>query len=133
MQDTSNAAGVITNKRSIESTVLVDDGQMVALGGLVQDSTGSTVDKVPGLGDVPVLGLLFRYETRKQTKTNLMVFLRPLVMRDGLAHGGVTGERYRHLMVEQPKTDPQPHPLLPDITGSRLPPLPTAPNAAPAN
>jgi general secretion pathway protein D len=123
VQDTSNAAGVITNKRSIESTVLVDDGHMVALGGLVQDSTGSTVEKVPGLGDVPVLGLLFRYETRKQTKTNLMVFLRPVVMRESAAYGGVTSERYRQLLGEQPKVDPAPHPVLPEIIGPRLPPL----------
>jgi general secretion pathway protein D len=129
VQDATNVAGVITNKRAIESTVLVDDGQIVALGGLVQDSTGATVDKVPGLGDIPVLGGLFRYETRKQTKTNLMVFLRPVVMRDSAAYGGVTAERYRQLFGEQEKAQIPPHPLLPDIQAPRLPPLETPPPA----
>ena len=77
IQDTTNAAGVITNKRSIESTVLVDDGQIIVLGGLIQDDVRDGLDKVPGLGDIPLLGSLFKYETRKHVKTNLMVFLRP--------------------------------------------------------
>lgn len=130
VQDRLNVAGIITNKRSIESTVLVDDGQIVALGGLVQDNTNATVDKIPLLGDIPLLGRLFRYDTRKQTKTNLMVFLRPLVLRDSTAYGGVTTERYRRLLGEQEKSQPPPHPILPDIQGPRLPPLePAAPAA----
>ncbi len=128
VQDSSNAAGIITNKRAIESTVLVDDGQIVALGGLVQDNTSARGDKVPLLGDLPLLGALFRYDTRKQTKTNLMVFLRPLVMRDSAAYQGVTTERYRQLLGEQEKSQPPPHLILPDIQGPRLPPLePAAP------
>ncbi len=130
VQNLTNTAGVITNKRAVESTVLVDDGQIVALGGLVQDSTSAGVDKVPLLGDIPLLGGLFRYDTRKQSKTNLMVFLRPLVMRDSTAYGGVTTERYRQLLGEQEKSQPAPHPILPDFQGPRLPPLePAAPAA----
>lgn len=128
VQDRLNVAGIITNKRSIESTVLVDDGQIVALGGLVQDDTTATVDKIPVLGDLPLIGSLFRYDTRRQTKTNLMVFLRPLVLRDSTAYGGVTTERYRQLLGEQEKSQPPPHPILPDMQGPRLPPLgPSAP------
>jgi general secretion pathway protein D len=128
VQDRTNTAGVITNKRSIESTVIVDDGQIVALGGLVQDSTNAGVDKVPLLGDLPVLGALFRFETRRQSKTNLMVFLRPVVMRDSAAAGGVTAERYRHLLREQEKSQPPPHSVLPDVEGPRLPlPEPSTP------
>ncbi len=123
VRDSTNAAGVITNKRAIDSTVLVDDGQIVAIGGLVEDSTSVVVEKVPVLGDIPVLGHLFRYETRKQTKTNLMVFLRPIVMRDALAYGGVTTERYRRMLGDQEKSDPPSHPVLPDLEGPRLPPL----------
>jgi general secretion pathway protein D len=130
VQNLSNVAGIITNKRAVESTVLVDDGQIVALGGLVQDSTTTTVDRVPLLGDIPLIGGLFRYDTRKQTKTNLMVFLRPLVMRDSTAYGGVTTERYRQLLGEQEKAQPPPHPILPDFQGPRLPPLPPAAPAA---
>ncbi len=128
VQDSSNAAGIITNKRAIESTVLVDDGQIVALGGLVQDNTSVRGDRVPLLGDLPLLGALFRYDTRRQTKTNLMVFLRPMVLRDSAAYQGVTTERYRQLLGEQEKSQPQPHLILPDVQGPRLPLLePLAP------
>jgi general secretion pathway protein D len=126
VQDRLNVAGIITNKRSIESTVLVDDGQIVALGGLVQDGTDATVEKVPLLGDIPLLGLLFRYETRRQTKTNLMVFLRPVVVRESAAYGPVTSERYQQMLEEQAKTRPAPHPVLPDIEVPMLPALPDA-------
>jgi general secretion pathway protein D len=124
VQDRLNPAGIITNKRSIESTVLVDTGQIVALGGLVQDGTDTTVEKVPVLGDIPLLGLLFRYETRRQTKTNLMVFLRPVVLRDSAAAGPITAERYRQMIEEQKKTKPEPHPVLPDVTPPVLPAQP---------
>jgi general secretion pathway protein D len=134
VDDTSNPAGIITNKRSIESVVLVDDGQIVAIGGLVQDRVGAAVDKVPLLGDVPVLGFLFRYETRRQTKTNLMVFLRPVVMRDAVAPGGITADRYRQMIGEQEKSQLPPRLVLPDMPAPRLPePAPgTAPAPAPA-
>jgi general secretion pathway protein D len=121
VQDRLNPAGIITNKRSIESTVLVDDGQIVALGGLVQDGTDTSVEKVPVLGDIPLLGLLFRYETRRQTKTNLMVFLRPVVLRDSGGAAPITGERYRQMIEEQKKTKPEPHPVLPDVEPPVLP------------
>jgi len=123
VRDSTNAAGVITDKRAIESTVLVDDGQIVALGGLVQDSTRAGVEKVPLLGDIPLLGLLFRYETRRQSKTNLMVFLRPVVLRDGLSYGGLTAERYRQMLGEQKASKPEPHPVLPEYPAPELPPL----------
>ena len=121
VQDQSNPAGVITNKRSLESMVLADDGQIIVIGGLVQDSTSATSEKVPVLGDLPVLGTLFRYETRKQTKTNLMVFLRPVVMRESTSYGGVTAERYRDMLEKQERTAPPPSPVLPDIEAPRLP------------
>lgn len=127
VQDTTNPAGVITNKRSIESTVLVDDNTIVVLGGLVQDSANTTQEKVPGLGDLPLVGALFRYETRKQSKTNLMVFLRPVVMRDRASYGGVTAERYRQLLGEQEKTQPPPRAVMPEIEVPRLPPIAPAP------
>jgi len=123
VQDQANPAGIITNKRSIESTVLVDDGQIIALGGLVRDSTSITVEKVPLLGDIPFLGYLFRYDTRKLSKTNLMVFLRPVVLRDSAAYGGFTAERYRSMLGEQDKAKPPAHPVLPDYPGPQLPPL----------
>ena len=69
--------GIVTNKRAIDTSVLVDDGQIIVLGGLLEDSVTLSSNAVPGLSAIPVLGNLFRYDSRKRTKTNLMVFLRP--------------------------------------------------------
>jgi general secretion pathway protein D len=123
VQDRSFLTGVITNKRSLESTVLVDDGQIIVLGGLVQDGVDTVVEKVPVLGDIPLLGYLFRYETRKQTKTNLMVFLRPVVLRDAAAPGAITTERYRQMMEEQKRSRPPQSPVLPNPEPPALPDL----------
>jgi general secretion pathway protein D len=130
VRDSANAAGVITDKRAIESMVLVDDGQIVALGGLIQDSVSTGVEKVPLLGDIPLLGLLFRYETRKQNKTNLMVFLRPVVLRDSMSYRGVTAERYQQMLGEQVKSQAPAHPVLPDYRTPQLPALPDLPQDA---
>jgi len=117
----SNPAGPITNKRSIESAVVVDDGGIVVIGGLIEDSWTLGEDKVPVLGDIPVLGAMFRYETRKRTKTNLMVFLRPQIIRDSAGYQGVTADRYDYIIGEQQNTakdarlmpGEQPVPMLP--------------------
>ena len=119
----ASSSGVTTNKRSLESTVLVDDGQIIVLGGLVQDNVQSTQDKVPLLGDIPILGNLFRYESRTRTKTNLMVFLRPVVLRDAQASASLTGDRYEYIRNEQFKTQAGSNFLLPDLTAPTLPPL----------
>ena len=106
-QDTStNPAGIITNKRSLESTVLVDDGQIVVLGGLIQDTVTDGADKVPVLGDIPLIGSLFRYDTRTRTKTNLMVFLRPTVLRNAERADALTSDRYDYILGEQHKAKP---------------------------
>jgi general secretion pathway protein D len=97
VSDSVNAAGIITNKRSIESNVLVDDGQIIALGGLMEDSDIAITEKVPLLGDIPGLGFLFRYETKKRAKTNLMVFLRPYVVRNGQQSDGIVANRYDYM------------------------------------
>ncbi len=122
VQDTSNPAGLITNKRAVESTVLVDDGQIVVIGGLIQDSVKDGVEKVPLLGDIPVLGALFTYSTRSRTKTNLMVFLRPTVLRDAQRADSLTGSRYDYILGEQNKAAPAPNPPLPDMEAPTLPP-----------
>ena len=119
----ASSSGVTTNKRSVESTVLVDDGQIIVLGGLVQDNVPSVQDKVPLLGDIPILGNLFRYESRTRTKTNLMVFLRPVVLRDAQASASLTGDRYDYIRNEQFKTQAGTHFLLPDLNAPTLPPL----------
>jgi general secretion pathway protein D len=116
-------AGPITNMRAIETNVLVDDGSIVVLGGLVQDSVTSSVEKVPLLGDIPVLGHLFRYETRKQQKTNLMVFLRPFVVRDENAARSLAVDRYDQMRMLEESTKQSPHPLLPQFEPPVMPPL----------
>ncbi|MFI4982048.1 MAG: type II secretion system secretin GspD, partial [Nevskiales bacterium] len=105
----SNAAGPSTNKRSIETAVVVDDGSTIVIGGLIQDNYGMGEDKVPLLGDIPVLGALFRYETRKRTKTNLMVFLHPKIIRDAADYKALTADRYDYVIGEQHKTEEAAH------------------------
>jgi general secretion pathway protein D len=123
VQDTANAAGIITNKRAVASTVLVDDGQVVVIGGLIQDSVNDGVEKVPGLGDLPLLGGLFRYKTRSQTKTNLMVFLRPTVVRDSAHANAYSDDRYNYIIGEQKRLQPAHDAVLPDVVAPTLPPL----------
>ena len=94
-------AGPITNKRSIESTVLIDDGAIIALGGLVEDSYESGEEKVPLLGDIPLAGNLFRYDSRKRSKTNLVVFLRPVILRSKESYSGITNSRYDYVIGQQ--------------------------------
>mgnify|MGYP000380225183 CR=1 FL=1 len=131
IDDQSNAAGIITNKRSIESTVLVDDGQIVVLGGLIQDDTRNNIEKVPGLGNIPLFGHLFRTETRARVKTNLMVFLRPYVLRSDIAARALTLDRYDYIRNEQSGSQPKPHFLLPEYPRPVLPPAPAAATTSP--
>ncbi|TCV83406.1 type II secretion system secretin GspD [Sulfurirhabdus autotrophica] len=121
IQDTTNQAGIITNKRSIESTVLVNDGQTIVLGGLIQDDVQDGVDKVPGLGDIPVFGSLFKYEKRKHVKTNLMVFIRPIIIRNAIASDSLTGDRYDYIRNVQGQSKLKSHLFLPDIANPQLP------------
>jgi len=81
------------------------------------------VEKVPLLGDIPVLGLLFRYETRQQAKTNLVVFLRPVVLRDAVTYSRMSAERYRNMLDEQKASKPPANPVLPEYPPPELPPL----------
>lgn len=93
----ANTAGVTTNKRSIESNILVDKEQIVVLGGLIQDSVNDVKNQIPLLGSIPLLGRLFSYESRQRSKTNLMVFIRPYVMRDQEAYEALTKKRYEQM------------------------------------
>ena len=89
----SNPAGIITNKRSLASSVIVDDGQIIVLGGLIQDTLTDNANQVPFLGDIPFLGTLFRYDNREHIKTNLMVFLKPTVVRSDTGANALTADR----------------------------------------
>jgi general secretion pathway protein D len=127
VDSTTNPAGIITNKRSLESTVLIEDGQIIVLGGLIQDSQNDGSQKLPFLGDIPVVGALFRYDTRARSKTNLMVFLRPTILRNSAMGGALTSERYDYVIGEQKsiRTDPKLiPPILPNLDDPKLPPVP---------
>jgi general secretion pathway protein D len=119
--DRTNASGIITNKRAIESTVIVDDAQTIVLGGLISDDAQSRDNRVPILGSIPFLGSLFRYETRSRDKTNLMVFLRPVIMRDQDQSTNVTGDRYEYIRGMQQAQQPPQRAILPDLPPPDLP------------
>lgn len=89
--------GIATRKRSIKTSVLVDDGGILILGGLIQEEVSDTESKVPLLGDIPLIGFLFRTQSTTKTKANLMVFLRPTILRDHKDAAFVTNEKYNHL------------------------------------
>ncbi len=95
----AQAVDLVTNKRSIKSTVLADDGQVIVLGGLIQDDVSSSESKVPLLGDIPLLGRLFRSTREVRQKRNLMVFLRPTVARDGVGLANLSLGKYRDLRL----------------------------------
>ena len=122
--------GLITNKRSIESNILVEDGTVVVLGGLLSDSYQDSRQQVPGLGDLPFFGALFRNETRSRSKTNLMVFLRPVVVRDDTSAEVLSNGRYQFMQGLQKEVGKEPTSVLPIPNDLTLPPLP-APAGAP--
>ena len=121
---TSNA-GPSTTKRSIEGTVTVDDGQILVLGGLIQDSFTINRSKVPLLGDIPFIGGLFRSESRERKRTNLMVFLRPIVMRDAESANRFSLDRYEQVRQQQQASQPPQSVVIPI---NQSPILPAAPD-----
>ena len=119
----TNGAGIATRLRLIETKVLVDDGQTIVLGGLIEDRVALAVNKVPLLGDIPWVGGLFRYETRDHSKTNLMVFLRPAVLRDAKSSAALSTERYDYIRAEQGRFEMPKNPVLDAPPRVQLPPL----------
>jgi general secretion pathway protein D len=89
--------GLVTRKRALETDVLVDDGQIIVLGGLLEDTLSTSTSSVPLLGDIPGIGQLFRYDSRTRTKTNLMVFLRPHIIRNAQDSASITLDRYNYM------------------------------------
>jgi general secretion pathway protein D len=129
---TRNAVqGPTTNKRAIESSVLVDDGAIVVLGGLLEDQFSNSVDKVPGLGDVPVIGELFKNQSRSLIKTNLMVFLRPVIVRDAAASEAYSLDRYDFMRAAQQSAQPSASRVL-GINQAPIMPTAAPTQAAPA-
>ncbi|WP_344763085.1 type II secretion system secretin GspD [Actimicrobium antarcticum] len=123
VQSTTNTAGIITSKRSIDTNVLVDDGQIVVLGGLIEDTMEDGNERVPGLGDLPVVGNLFKYQKRNRTKTNLMVFLRPTIIRSNEQSLSVSGDRYDYMRKIEQQSQPRETAVLPNMIAPTLPAL----------
>ncbi len=124
-------AGPTTNKRSIESTVTVDDGSIIVLGGLIEDRYTDNKSQIPLLGDIPVVGALFRSQSRTKTRTNLMVFLRPVVMRDGESTNKLSLDRYDLIRATQQAQQPQPSLLVPIEGAPVIPPSGRVEQSAP--
>lgn len=137
--ESAAAGNSVTTKRSIESMVLVDDGAILALGGLVEDSYSGGEEKVPVLGDLPFAGSLFRYDTRKRSKTNLVVFLRPVILRDRDSYAALTDSRYDYVIGRRDELpsgsnllrDPPPGEPAPVVDLAFRPLLPAASPVAP--
>jgi general secretion pathway protein D len=116
--------GIVTTIRAFESNILADDGQIIVLGGLIQDNEDHGEEKVRGLGDIPVLGNLFKYRTRTRNKTNLMVFLRPVVVRSKEQNNSISLDRYEYMRALGAATRPTDDSILVRNLGApELPPL----------
>ncbi len=120
----SSANGPTTNKRTIESNVLVEDGSVVVIGGLLQDNFTGNSDKIPGLGDLPIFGNLFKSSSRTRKKSNLMVFLRPVVVRDAASSDRLSLDRYEQMLSGMREAQPVPSQTMPINEGPVLPAAP---------
>ena len=123
--------GPTTSKRSIESNVLVEDGSIIVIGGLLDDSYAESENKVPLMGDLPLVGNLFRSENRQRRKTNLMVFLRPTVLRDANSTSQISQDRYESIRGMQQTVQPDPNLLMRNVNAAPL--LPASSGAAQAS
>jgi len=112
ISDDAQAVDIITNKRNIKTNVLVDDNHVVVLGGLIEDQVRESEQKVPLLGDIPYLGVLFRSKSVNRRKVNLMVFLHPLILRDNVTADTYTAEKYNYIRGLQLELDKEGVPLL---------------------
>ena len=124
----SNANGPTTNKNSIETTIVADDGQIMVLGGQMKEQYDGGQDKVPFLGDMPGVGGLFRTETRSRNKSVLLVFLRPVVLRDAQSARSIAIDRYEAIRAEQQSAQPDTSRVISINQGPVLPSLPALTN-----
>jgi len=97
----SSGVDLITNKRAIETTALVDDGQIIVLGGLIDDDTQETISKVPLLGSIPIFGKLFQSKSKNTVKKNLMIFIKPQIMTDSNSAYDISSEKYNYIKAQQ--------------------------------
>lgn len=131
-----SSSGLITSKRNVKTSVLAQDGDVVVLGGLMDEAVQDSVSKVPLLGDIPVLGVLFSQKETTRTKRNLMVFIRPIIMRDTGSASHYTAEKYKNFRQQQQSFSENPlgfavpgqYPMLPENFGYNI----NIPQAAPS-
>jgi general secretion pathway protein D len=123
-QSAANAVDLITNQRIIETTVIVDDGDILVLGGLIQDTLLESDQAVPVLGKIPLIGALFRSRTTKKTKTNLMIFIRAKIMRDSVETALQTNAKYNLIRSVQDDRNRDDIQLMPGRSRPVLPALP---------
>jgi general secretion pathway protein D len=130
-QKPAGAVDLVTNKRTVSTTVLIEDGGIVVLGGLIEDDMSKGESKVPYLGSIPIIGLLFKTRNQSSTKNNLMIFIRPQIMRDANQAAYETELKYNYMQNQQhPMFHTSPSdlpPLLPGVPPGKLPPLPPPP------
>lgn len=122
----AGAVDLVTNNREIDTSVMVSDGAMLVLGGLISDEVRETIRKVPALGDIPVLGNLFRYRREDRSKRNLMVFLKPSILRDEALESAISSDKYNFIRARQLEKRTKPGYVLPDNSQPLLPEIPWA-------
>ena len=123
----TESAGPTTNKRAIETNVVVDDGKIIVLGGLIEDSYSVDREAIPVLEKIPYVGALFRNLSRTRKRTNLLVFLRPVIVRDAATAGTLTLDRYDYIRANQQQVQHDAPETLPGEAAVALPADPTAP------
>ncbi len=121
----SRSSDLIINKRLFETVLTVDDGEILAIGGLLNEDERRTIERIPLLSDIPLIGELFRSRSRSRSKTNLMVFIRPTILRDRADNAAMTAQRYNYLRAEQlarnPEAEPEIDLLVRDYLGTTPP------------
>lgn len=139
-QEVSSVAGpvssrnsdLILNKRAFETVLTVDDGEILAIGGLLNDDERKTIERIPLLSDIPLLGELFKSRSRTRSKTNLMVFIRPTILRNREDNAALTARRYGYIRDFQLRRNPDEEPAIDTLVRDYLGAVPPAPTAATA-
>lgn len=125
-QEVSSVSGATSvdisiNKREIKTTVMADDGGTIVLGGLIDEDVQESISKVPLLGDIPYLGNIFKSTTTSKRKRNLMVFIRPTIIRDGITMNKISHKKYNFIRAEQLKREEEGVALMPFTDTPKLP------------
>jgi general secretion pathway protein D len=127
----TDSADISTNKRSIKTTILIEDGGVIVLGGLMSDTVTESEDRVPGLGAIPIIGNLFKSRSGSRQKKNLLVFIRPRILRDDVQTESVSESKYNSIRIEEKNLHHGHITLLPGQTQPVIPPPPSPPQARP--